>query len=128
MNTYAYEAVNAAGLSSTGLIEVASQSEAVRRIKEMGLFPTRVAERRPNRIKQALAKRPNATPAKRFPLQLFEPRVKSAALSVLTRQMATLVDAGLPLLRGLKILQQQESHPALKRILGEVSATIESGS
>jgi type IV pilus assembly protein PilC len=54
--------------------------------------------------------------------------VKSAALSVLTRQLATLVDAGLPLLHGLKILQQQESHPALKRILGEIGTTIESGS
>ncbi|MEK7782060.1 MAG: type II secretion system F family protein [Verrucomicrobiota bacterium] len=128
MNTYAYEAVNAAGLSSAGLIEVANQSEAVRRIKEMGLFPTRVAERRQNRITQALTRRKVATPDKKFQINLFEPRVKSAALSVLTRQIATLVDAGLPLLRGLKILQQQESHPALKRIIGEVGATIEGGS
>ena len=128
MNTYAYEAVNAAGLSSTGLIEVASQNEAVRRIKEMGLFPTRVAERRQNRIAQAIAKHTANAPGKKFKWNLFEPRVKSAALSVLTRQIATLVDAGLPLLRGLKILQQQESHPALKRILGEISSTIESGS
>lgn len=128
MNTYAYEAVNAAGRSSAGFIEVADQNEAVRRIKEMGLFPTRVAERRRSRITQAIAKRKTAAPGKRFQFHLFEPRVKSAALSVLTRQLATLVDAGLPLLRGLKILQQQESHPALKRILGEIGATIESGS
>lgn len=128
MNTYAYEAVNAAGLSSTGFIEVATQNEAVRRIKEMGLFPTRVAERRQNRLTQAIAKRKVAEPGRKFRFNLFEPRVKSAALSVLTRQIATLVDAGLPLLRGLKILQQQESHPALKRILGEVSTTIEGGS
>jgi len=128
MNTYAYEAVNAAGLSSAGFIEVADQNEAVRRIKEMGLYPTRVAERRPNRITQAIAKRKIADPGKKFQFNLFEPRVKSAALSVLTRQIATLVDAGLPLLRGLKILQQQESHPALKRIIGEIGITIESGS
>lgn len=128
MNTYAYEAVNAAGLSSAGLIEVASQNEAVRRIKEMGLFPTRVAERRKNRLRAALQTRQAQIPGKRFQFHLFEPRVKSAALSVLTRQIATLVDAGLPLLRGLKILQQQESHPKLKRIIGEISTTIESGS
>ena len=45
MNTYAYEAVDAGGASSAGVLEVASQSEAVRRIKEMGLFPLRVAQR-----------------------------------------------------------------------------------
>jgi len=128
MNTYAYEAVNAAGLQSRGLIEVASQSEAVRRIKEMGLFPTRVAERRPQRIHLSRANTSSAATGSRFQLALFEKRVKPAAVAVLTRQIATLVDAGLPLLRGLKILREQESHPTLKRILGEISETIEGGS
>lgn len=128
MNTYAYEAVNAAGRSSSGLLEVASQNEAVRRIKEMGLFPTRVAERRPKRIPWAISRPKTAAPGKRFQITLFEKRVKLAAIAVLTRQIATLVDAGLPLLRGLRILQQQETHPTLKRILGEVGATIEGGS
>ncbi len=128
MNTYAYEAVNAAGLSSTGCLEVANQTEAVRRIKEMGLFPTRVTERRPKRFQLASARPNPATPGKRFQFTLFEKRVKPAAVAVLTRQIATLVDAGLPLLRGMRILQQQETHPTLKRILGEVSATIEGGS
>jgi len=127
MNTYAYEAVNAAGLSSRGIIEVANQSEAVRRIKEMGLFPTRVAERRRQRLRQALTRSPAPAPGKKFRFTLFEKRVKPAAIAGLTRQLATLVDAGLPLLRGLRILQQQETHPTLKRILGEVSVTIESG-
>jgi type IV pilus assembly protein PilC len=67
-------------------------------------------------------------PGKRFQLTLFEKRVKPAAIAVLTRQIATLVDAGLPLLRGLKILQQQETHPTIKRILGALSETIEGGS
>lgn len=128
MNTYAYEAVNAAGGSSSGIIEVASQNEALRRIKEMGLFPTRVTERRPNRIKLSFTQPAPATAHKRFRFTLFEKRVKPAAIAVLTRQIATLVDAGLPLLRGIRILQQQETHPTLKRILGEISETIEGGS
>jgi type IV pilus assembly protein PilC len=127
MNTYAYEAVNAAGLRSTGLIEVESQGEAVRRIKEMGLFPMRVAERHRNRIKRAIAGNRSPSSAKGLQIVLFESRVKPAALAVLTRQIATLVDAGLPLLRGLRILQQQETRPRLKRILGEVGVAIESG-
>lgn len=128
MNTYAYEAVNAAGLQSRGIIEVADQSEAVRRIKEMGLFPTRVAERRPHRRSVPRATVKTRRAGKGLQLTLFEKRVKPAAVAVLTRQIATLVDAGLPLLRGLKILREQESHPALKRILGEVGETIEGGS
>jgi len=128
MNTYAYEAVNAAGLQSRGIIEVASQSEAVRRIKEMGLFPTRVAERRPQRIQLRNTNKNSTVVSSRFQITLFEKRVKAAAVAVLTRQIATLVDAGLPLLRGLKILREQESHPTLKRILGEISETIEGGS
>ncbi len=128
MNAYTYEAVNAAGLSSNGIIEVASQNEAVRRIKEMGLFPTRVAERRQSRITRAIAKNKSAAPGKKFQITLFEQRVKPAAIAALTRQMATLVDAGLPLIRGLNILRQQESNTTLKRILGEVATTIESGS
>ncbi len=128
MNTYAYEAVNATGRSSTGYLEVASQSEAVRRIKEMGLFPTRVTERRPLRIKPPGANNSAAARGSRFQITLFEKRIKPASVAVLTRQIATLVDAGLPLLRGLKILEQQETHPTLKRILGELSQTIEAGS
>lgn len=127
MNTYAYEAVNAGGLTSRGIIEVADQTEAVRRIKEMGLFPTRVSEKRSQRFTTRLPKTTNDNAARRVRFQLFEPRVKPAALAVLTRQMATLVEAGLPLLRGLKILEQQETHPRLKRVLGELGRSIESG-
>ena len=53
MNSYAYEAVDATGASSAGGLEVTSQSEAVRRIKEMGLFPLRVAQRQQNRFQRA---------------------------------------------------------------------------
>jgi type IV pilus assembly protein PilC len=128
MNSYAYEAVNATGASSAGVIEVDSQSEAVRRIKEMGLFPIRVAERQQSRLKRALAARHSSARGGGLAIQLFEPRVKPVAIMVLTRQIATLVDAGLPLLRGLRILEQQEANRRLKRILGEVSESIEGGS
>jgi type IV pilus assembly protein PilC len=125
MNSYAYEAVDASGLSAKGIIEVATQSEAMRRIKEMGLFPIRIAERHQHRFQRVAA---GATPARRRGFTGFAPRVKPAAIAVLTRQIATLVEAGLPLLRGLRILEQQEEHPTLKRVLGEVGTTIEGGS
>jgi len=128
MNSYTYEAVDAAGASSAGVLEVASQSEAVRRIKEMGLFPLRVAQRQQSRFQRVIAKSRPRTRSGSFSKVLFRQRVKPAALTVLTRQIATLVDAGLPLLRGLRILEQQESNRTLKRILGEVGEGIEAGS
>ena len=128
MNTYAYEAVDAAGASSAGMLEVASQNEAVRRIKEMGLFPIRVAQRQQSRFQRVVAKSRSSGRSGSSSIALFGQRVKPAALTVLTRQIATLVDAGLPLLRGLRILEQQEANRTLKRILGEVGEGIEAGS
>lgn len=128
MSSYTYEAVNADGSNYRGTLEVASQSEALQRIKEMGLFPTRVIERRraPSR-RTTLRARPFARLA-HITIPFAGSGVKAAALAVFTRQLATLVEAGLPLLRGLRILEQQESNRALKRIIGEVSASIENGS
>ena len=126
MSNYAYEAVDASGLKMHGSLDVTSQSEALKRIKEMGLFPTSVAERQ-----SAPLSRPRSKPRKR-PASLTIPvlggRVKPRAITVFTRQLATLVEAGMPLLRGLRILEQQETHGTLKRIIGEVSEAIEDGS
>jgi type IV pilus assembly protein PilC len=128
MNTYAYEAVDAAGASSAGVLEVASQSEAVRRIKEMGLFPLRIAQRQQSRLQRVMVKSRSRARGGGLAMAWFCPRVTPAALTVLTRQIATLVDAGLPLLRGLKILEQQETNRTLKQILREVGEGIEAGS
>jgi type IV pilus assembly protein PilC len=49
-------------------------------------------------------------------------------LTTFTRQLATLVQAGLPLLRGLRVLQKQERNSTLKEILGELAVSIEGGS
>jgi len=55
-------------------------------------------------------------------------RVKSKVLTTFTRQLATLVDAGLPLLRGLRVLEKQEKNVTLKGIIGELAISIEGGS
>src|SRR5207244_6376604 len=55
-------------------------------------------------------------------------RVKSKVLTTFTRQLATLVDAGLPLLRGLRVLENKESQPTLKSIISDLARSIEGGS
>jgi type IV pilus assembly protein PilC len=113
-----------------GTLDVASQSEALRRIKEMGLYPTRVAERIRKPVVRSVGKPGLLARLNNFSfsLPLIGGRVKPRAVTVLTRQLATLIEAGMPLLRGLRILQQQESSRPLKRILGDLDATIEGGS
>jgi type IV pilus assembly protein PilC len=111
------------------MLEVVDQTEAVRRIKEMGLFPTKVLEaREPGR--RAGGRRSRAVPQteRALPLPVRGRRVKSARLSIFTRQVATLVEAGMPLLRSLRTLEEQEENQALKRIIHDLSQSIEGGS
>jgi type IV pilus assembly protein PilC len=121
MSNYVYEAVDASGARSHGLMEVADQSAALRRIREMGLFPMKVQPASVARP-QKVAHKP-----RQLPRWMTEGKVKPAQLAAFTRQLTTLVDVGMPLLRGLKLLQEQEENRTLKRIIGEVAQRIESG-
>lgn len=129
MNSYTYEAVDAAGLKCNGILEVTSQSEALQRIKHMGLFPTLVKERNRQRPTRTVARPGLFARLKGFSLTrtIFGRRVKQSAVAVFTRQLATLLNAGLPLLRGLRLLAQQESNYGFKAIIGELGAAIEEG-
>ncbi len=127
MSNYCYEAVDAGGLKIRGSLEVADQNEALKRIKEMGLFPTRVAQAMPFRRNP---RRPLAVPQRlKIPI-LGRPggRIKPAVLTVFTRQLATLIDVGMPLLRGLRLLEEQTENRALRRVITAVAAAIEGGS
>jgi type IV pilus assembly protein PilC len=130
MSNYAYVAVDPEGLETRGTLEVPNQSEALRRIREMGLFPTKVLEadegkgHKPN----AVARTRSGAKRRSIAIPGFRARVKGGILTVFTRQLATLVEAGLPLLRGLRILEEQEENQALKRVTGEMAFAIEGGS
>ena len=127
MSSYCYEAVDAGGLKIQGSLDVSDQNEALKLIKEMGLFPTRVAQVMPFRRRQ---RRTLAAP-KTFKIPVWRMprgRVKPAVLAVFTRQLATLIDVGMPLMRGLHILQEQAENRALKSIIVDVAAAIEGGS
>jgi type IV pilus assembly protein PilC len=139
MSTYAYVAVDPQGTEARGTLDVADQSEALRRIKQMGLFPTKVSARDPVGRKVGRLKTSSPHPV-RLPrgeggvlaaarsIRLFGGRIKPATLALFTRQLATLAEAGLPLLRGLRILQEQEEKPAMRRVIGDLALAIESGS
>jgi type IV pilus assembly protein PilC len=138
MPKYNYVALDAHGKESKGTIEVASQNEAISRVKEMGFFPTKIAEasekvkeKRFGKKTKASAK-PGGKKGGALNIQIKIPglggKVKPKVLTTFTRQLATLVDAGLPLLRGLRVLEKQERNATLKGILGELALAIEGGS
>src|SRR5258708_18038490 len=126
---YSYVAVDGQGSVNRGTLDVSDQSEALRRIKDMGLFPTHLLRERERKLRSPTSAAPVRTRGRVASTLLCRPgsRVKPAALAVFTRQLATLVEAGMPLLRGLRLLQEQEEHRVLKRVAGEISEAIESG-
>ena len=137
MPKYNYVAMDARGKETKGTLEVTNQNEAIGRVKEMGLFPTKIIE--VDKIKGKSDKKVKAKPAKKagrkgaaMNLTINIPglsgRVKSKVLTAFTRQLATLVDAGLPLLRGLRVLEKQERNATLKKIIGDLALSIEGGS
>jgi type IV pilus assembly protein PilC len=129
MSSYAYVAIDPKGAECRGSLEVADQGEALRRIKEMGLFPTKLFEARHARAK--IPPGSNRTRAgTRLPTRAwltFGGWVKPRALTAFTRQLATLVEAGMPLLRGLTILREQELDHTLKGVLTDLGYAIEDG-
>jgi type IV pilus assembly protein PilC len=128
MSSYCYEAVDSGGLKLQGTLDVSDQSEALRRIKEMGLFPIKIAQANRRRLRQRTVRSKSLSVKTEFSIPLLGGRVKPAVLAVFTRQLATLVEAGMPLLRGLRTLQEQEENGVLKRIIAEVAESIEGGS
>jgi len=142
MPKFAYIAKDSSGKESRGTVDAANQAQAVSTIRGMGLFPTAIGEAgggssdsksaasRKTAQKAAPAKKKSASKTNieiKLP-KFLRPRVKQKDLTVLTRQLATLVDAGLPLLRGLNVLKRQTAHPTLRDALTGMGEAVESGS
>lgn len=136
MAKFNYVALDAKGKEISGVLETDTTSSAVSRIREMGYFPTSVVEA--DKAGKKAARTPGApvAPARTAKkglgsanIKLFGGgKVKSKVLTAFTRQLATLIDSGLPLLRGLTVLRRQEKNPALKNALQQLSDAVEGGS
>ncbi len=133
MATFQYEALNAAGKPQKGAVDAGSSEEAIQRIKQQGLFPTSVREQK---VKKSVTAAPDAEGGKKKKKKkktgpgIYIPLisgVKQAHLVTFTRQLSTLQDAGLPLLRSLQILEGQQKPGTLKSVLGAVVEEVEGG-
>src|SRR2546425_2288404 len=136
MPRFTYVALDSRGQESTGLVEAASSNEAMGQLRQAGFFPTNVYEegkgggRDGKAAKRAAKAARVAQPReKRKSIVFFQRRkVKPKILMIFTRQPATLIDAGLPLLRGLNVLSKQERDAVLKNTIIKLAESVQGGS
>ena len=135
MARFNYVALDARGQEAAGLLEAASSSAAISQLRQSGYFPTSVIEEaiissdgkqaRERTITAARMTKPRAKKG----IVLFQRRkVKSKILMVFTRQLATLIDSGLPLLRSLNVLAKQERDKVMKNTIDKLADSVQSGS
>jgi type IV pilus assembly protein PilC len=131
MPTFQYTAMDSDGKQQRGKLDANSRDDAAAKLKDRGLFPTRVEE-------AAAAKRgggPRAgrksgkTSGKGGAIVLGTPIIKKKKLPTFTRQLATLLQSGLPLVRGLRTLERQSRKDvAAMRVIGDLADSVEGGS
>jgi len=121
MAKFSFEAMNPQGQAVRDTIEAQSTDDAIAKIRAKGFFPTNIKEVREKRSARA------AKQAGRKGKTLAFGRVKGKQLTQFTRQLSTLQDAGLPIVRSCKILEGQMRSGVLKNVLISVVEDIESG-
>lgn len=115
MPQFAYKAKGLDGNVLTGVVEAEEQKAAADRLRAQKLVILEIGEKTANPLEslQKLLKRKG--------------KVSSNDLVLFSRQLSTLVSAGVPIVQGLAILESQAENPAFKEVLGMVRADIESG-
>jgi general secretion pathway protein F len=116
---YAYKGITVAGKAARGHLDAESSRSARARLRRDGIYVTDMSE-----------SAPEAAPSAGSGLRLQNPfrRVSPLDLALLTRQAATLIGAGIPLVEGLGALTEQVENPRLKSVLGQVRDRVNEGS
>ena len=130
MATYTFEAMNSSGQEVKDEIEASSEEEAIAKVRGKGYFPTKVKEKAAKKSvkkKKGKENKAEALGGKKRKMPISIGGVPQKQLVTFTRQLSTLQDAGLPILRSLQILEQQQKPGLLKAILGGVADEVESG-
>jgi len=135
MARFNYVALDARGQEATGLVEAASSNAAITQLRQAGYFPTSVIEQaisgpdgKEARGRAATTARTTKPRTKKGIVLFRRRKVKSKILMIFTRQLATLVDAGLPLLKSLNVLAKQERDKLLKNTIIKIADSVQSGS
>ena len=142
MATFQYIALDGAGQEQRGTIEAGDRASAIAAIRAHGLFPSALGEVKgsataapakksaPAKKAKAPAKKGGGLGSKQINIKLpkfLRGKVKAKDLTAFTRQLATLVNAGLPLMRCIEVLKKQKLTPAMADCLDGISENIAGG-
>jgi len=110
---YQYKGVNSYGEKRKGKLEAVSEAAAQTQLKKMRITPSMVKEA----PKDIFAN-----------VSFLQPKVTGKDVVIFTRQLSTMIDAGLPLVQSLEILANQQENPTFKKVLKECQNDVETGS
>ncbi|MEO0795677.1 MAG: type II secretion system F family protein [Verrucomicrobiota bacterium] len=127
MAKFSYTAIDPSGKQKTGSIDAATQDDAQNKLSGMGLMVSKLSKQADagKRSRRSSAKA-NAGGKKKGGIQ-FGKIIGQEDLTIFTRQMATLLQAGLPLLRSLEVMIRQEKNAAFKDVLVQIADNVRSG-
>ncbi|MEO1836442.1 MAG: type II secretion system F family protein [Akkermansiaceae bacterium] len=127
MANFQYIALDAKGEQTTGTVEADSEADAVAKLRTQGLYPTQVVQDGKGKL-SAGGKKGGAARGKKKAKGSTGGRVKPKILMIFTRQLATLIDSGLPLLRGLTVLAKGEPNQIMRGTVNSLADSVQSGS
>ena len=125
MATFQYIALDSKGEQTTGTVQSGSESEAIQQLRAQGLYPTQIVEAGKGSLAGVGKVRAKG---KKKAKRRSGGRLKPKVLMIFTRQLATLIDSGLPLLRGLTVLGKQEPNPVLRATVNGLADSVQGGS
>lgn len=126
MANFEYIALDAKGTETTGTIKANDEADAIGQLRKSGLYPTQVVPAGKGGVSSSAKKR--AKKSQKGKGTKVGGRVKGKILMIFTRQLATLVDAGLPLLRGLSVLGKQEKNRVMAGTINHLADSVAGGS
>ena len=112
MPHFNWKGKNSYGEKRKGVIEAPNIESARGHLKKIRITPTKLKEKPKDMLEN---------------VEFFQPKVTGKDVVVFTRQLSTMIDAGLPLVQGLEILGNQQENPTFKKILLQVRADVETG-
>jgi type IV pilus assembly protein PilC len=112
MPVYTWKGINTQGDKRKGEVEAPNQSVALGHVKRLRIKDPVIKEK-PKDIFENIS--------------FFQPNVTGKDIVIFTRQLSTMIDAGLPLVQGLEILAKQQENPTLKKVLTTIKTDIETG-
>ena len=141
MATFQYIAKDSSGAERRGTVEASDRNAAIASVRAQGLMPTALGEVKgaPQRDQGRKPSAPSGKGAKKGGLldkeikinikmpKFLQGKIKTKVLTQFTRQLATLVNAGLPLMRGIDVLKRQMKDAQMLEALGGISENIAAG-